>query len=169
MTFTIPSGIQTIYNEIADEFINSDLIGSDCTVVYPSIKEACVNCVQNTFGGSTPNVYRHGGPAPFNFGPCPVCGGSSFKETENTDTVRLRIYWSKKDWQSIKVPIQVPDGAVMTIGFLTDLPKIEQANEIILVAEQTMYKNWRYMLASEPFLHGFGKDRYFMAFWKRSG
>jgi len=169
VAFTIPSGIKEIYNEFADEMINNDLIGQDCTLIYPPKKEPCPNCVSNTFGGSSANVFRTGGPMPFNFGNCPMCGGSGFKETEITASIRLRIYWNRKEWKNIDIPVQVPDGAVLTIGFLTDLPKIEQANEIILIDKQSTYKNWRYVLAGEPFPHGFQKDKYFMAFWARAG
>ena len=169
MVFSIASGIIDIYKEVADEFINNDLIGATCTLIYPPKKETCVNCVANTFGGSSTNVFKHGGPMPFNFGNCPMCSGDGFRETEVTASVRLRVYWNSKDWKNISVPIQVPDGSVMTIGFLADLPKITRANEIILIDKQSGFKHYRYALAAEPFPHGFKKDKYFMAFWTRVG
>ena len=168
MTFSIPSGIIEVYKEVADEMINNDLIGATCTLVYPPKQEACINCTVNTFGGSSSNVFRHGGPSPFNWGKCPMCGGSGFKETEVTANIRLRVYWNQKSWKNINVPIQVADGDVMTIGFIADMPKVLQAQEIILIDKMSGFKKYKYMLAGEPFPHGFQKDKYFMAIWRRS-
>ena len=168
MTFSIPSGIIEVYKEVADEMINNDLIGATCTLVYPPKKEPCINCTVNTFGGSSSNVYRHGGPAPFNYGNCPMCGSSGFRETEVTGEIRLRVYWDKKAWKDIQVPIQVADGDVMTIGFLADMPKVLKAQEVILINKVSGFKQYRYILAGEPFPHGFVKDKYFMAIWRRA-
>ncbi len=169
MAFSLPSGIIDIYKEVADELINNDLIGASCTLVFPPKQEECVNCVVNTFGGSSSNVFRHGGPRRFNFGNCPMCGGAGFKETEVTGSIRLRVYWDRTSWKNISVPIQVADGDVMVIGFLIDMPRLEQAQEVILIDKQSGFKKYRYSLAGEPFPHGFQKDRYFMAILRRGG
>ena len=165
MTITIPSAFFNKYIEACDFFIDNDNIGKQCTLVYPSRKIACDNCVTNNIGGSSTNSYRHGGPAPFNFGRCPLCGGNGYHEEEITDTIRLRIYWEHRDW--IKVSsVSFPDADVQIIGYLSDLPKLRRANEIILLNPK--YGSWRTVLAGEPFPHGFGKNRYFMGFLKRS-
>lgn len=162
--FTIPSGFFDRYYEMCDLFINDNHIGKQCTLYFPPVKSECNNCVVNHFGGISTNVYRNGGPAPFQ-GSCPVCGGNGYREEEVSASIRLRIYHEKKDW--IKVSnILIPDAEVMVIGYATDLPNVRRANEIRLISEQAGVDQ-RYQLAAEPFLHGFGHNRYFMAFLRR--
>jgi hypothetical protein len=165
MTITIPDGFWDKYREACDFFIDDNHIGKSCTLVYPARRIICDNCIVNTIGGTSTNSYKHGGLAPFNFGNCPLCGGNGYHEEEITDSIRLRIYWRQKDW--IKVSnISIPDADVQVIGYLSDLPNLRKANEVILVNETT-HGEWRVILSGEPFLHGFGKDRYFVAFLKR--
>jgi hypothetical protein len=160
----IPSGVWSKYYEVTDYLINDNHIGKSCTVFYPPIKESCVNCNINHFGGVSTNVYKHGGPAPFH-GACPLCGNNGYRETESTDTLRLRIYHSRKNWLKVN-NIVIPQADVQVIGFSSDLPKLLRANEIELINEQNFIKQ-RYQLAAEPFLHGFGHSRYFVAFLQR--
>ncbi len=62
--------------------------------------------------------------------------------------------------------ISFPNADVQVIGYRSDLPNLRKANEILLLNDQTN-TDWRMALAGEPFLHGFGKNRYFVAFLKR--
>jgi len=160
----IPSGIFSIYYNAVDELINNNFIGKSCTIYYPPKKVSCVNCTVAHFGGTSRNVYRSGGPAPFT-GSCPMCGGNGFKEEETTDTLRLRIYWERKFWIK-QGNINLDDAEVMTLGFSSDLTKILRMNEILLVNEQNFIRD-RYSLAAPPFMHGFGHNRYFVAYLKR--
>lgn len=165
MAFTIPSGIFDTYYEACDEFINNNYIGKSCTVVYPPKKESC-ECTLNPIGFGSSNVFSHGGPMPKAFNDCPLCGGNGYRETETTDTLRLRIYWSRKDW--IKVGnIMIPDADAQIIGFSSDLYKIKNAAYILLINEQ-LHSELRFTLDGEPLLHGFGKNRYFIGFVKRA-
>ncbi len=166
MTFTIPSGVFDLYYDAVDFFINDNHIGKACTLIMPPKKTTCDNCVTNSFGGQSSNVYKHGGPAPFNFGNCPLCGGNGFKETEVKVPIRLRIYWSKKDWIRIVGNINVTDAEVMVIGFASDLTRFRQASEMLLVNEQT-HLDLRFATISSPFPWGFGKNRYFVSYLKR--
>lgn len=163
---TVSSALWDTYKEFADFFIDDNNIGKSCTLVYPPLREACSNCVINSVSGGSLNIYRHGGPAPFNFGACPMCGGNGYRETETTTTIRLRVYYNRRDWNRIVGNIQIPDATAMVIGYLTDLTKLRQATEIRLVNEQSQ-NEWVMALAGEPFLHGFGKNRYFIAYLKR--
>ena len=159
---TLPDSIWATYREFADFFI--DEFGSSCTLIYPPKRETCNNCTINPFGGGSTNVYRHGGPAPFQ-GRCPICGGNGFRESENTDTITLRLYWRAKDWIKVANNINVPDADVQVIGYLSDLYKLKMSTEIRLINND--HGRWNTVLAGEPFPHGFKKDRYFVAFLKR--
>jgi hypothetical protein len=164
MTITVPEGLWDKYYEAVDFFIDDDHIGRACTIVYPPLKEACVNCI-TPVGMSNTNVYRDGGPAPFSFGNCPLCGGSGYKETESTDTARLRIYWNRADWIRIAGSIVAPDAEVMVIGYMADLPKIKRATSLLL-AKDNNEASYRAVLAGQPNPWGFGRNRYFVAYLK---
>lgn len=172
MAINIPQSLWDKYYEAADLFINDNHIGRLCRVVYPPKHAECTNCVVSLSGSSTSNTYKHGGPAPFNIGSCPLCGGNGYTQQEYTDTLRLRIYWTKKDMARIAAfnkagGASIPDGVVLVIGFMSDIQKIRQATEILLVSENTV-EEYRFKLESEPYPHGFGKSRYFAAYLKRT-
>ena len=162
MALTIPDGFFDQYYEAVNFFIDSEYIGRECTIIYPPKRTACVNCIKPV-GTSTTSVYRHGGPAPFNFGGCPLCGGNGYKEVEFTDTIRLRIYWNRKDWIKVASNIVVADADVMVIGYMSDLPKFNRAIEVLLASSQNEAE-YRAVVTGKPSPWGFGRDTYFVAF-----
>ncbi len=163
----IPSGLKTLYNQYADALIDHDMTSSLCTLYYPSRRENCTNCVftGGFGGGGSSSVYRTGGPAPFNFGNCPMCSGKGFRESEQTEDIRLRTYVSRKDWRTIVPNIQNPDATMMTIGYLTDLPKILKCAHIEIMIHTSGYSKKLFVLDGKPFPHGFYHDRYCVAMW----
>ena len=170
VNISIPSGVFNIYYDAVNWMIDSDYIGRQCQVVYPEERSACSNCVSNSLPGSpSTNVYRNGGPMPFSFGNCPMCGGQGYKSSTTTDNVRLRIYHQHKDWMKVGNYAQMAlrAGVVQVIGYLADLIKIRKADYTILVSEQQQYQTYKYNLSGEPFFHGFGKDKYFVAYMER--
>lgn len=161
----IPNSIFDIYNLYVDDLLVNDFTSSICCVYYPAIRASCDNCIITYFGGITRNVYKSGGSAPFQ-GSCPLCGGNGTRQEITTDTIRLRIYWDKKDWIK-QGNVSIPNSDVMILGFSDDLPKILRMEEIQLVSEQNFITG-KYSLSGEPFTHGFGHNRYFVAYLKRS-
>lgn len=153
--FDLPQELFDMYNEACDVFLTNDNFSRVCTLYYPPLKVEC-DCGQNH--------YAHGGPAPFSFNGCVACGGSGFKEQEVTETIRLRIYFRRKDW--IKVSqVSIPDVDAQIIGYMSDLPKISNAAKIKLVSEENG-TNIFCQLAGQPVPHGFGKTRYFVSYVK---
>ena len=163
MAFSIPSGLFDIYNEVCDELIDNNFIGKECTIIYPPRRIACGNCL-SPVGGGTNSGLR--GPRPNSFAPCPTCGGSGYKEQEVTDTIRLRIYWRNRDWLKVANTVNVENADVQVIGYASDLTKIKRADVVRLINNQT-HARWDTEVVSEPFLHGFGKNRYFVAYLRR--
>lgn len=160
---TIPSALKEKYYEVCSEvFLGDNFFSRLCTLYYPPIREQCADCNTAWLGGTSKNVFQAGSPAPFNNVDCVYCGGNGYREKEVTDNIRLRIYWNKRDW--IKTSsIVVANAEAQIIGSISDLQKIINAKEIKLVSEQGSLDT-RFKLGGEPFYHGFGKDRYFVAF-----
>jgi hypothetical protein len=117
-------------------------------------------------GGGLGNHYSHGGPAPQSIG-CSSCGGTGYKESVETDNIRLRIYWNRKDWIRVADAVVVPNADAQVIGYMADYRKFQRADTIQLISDQTQ-GDWKFTKISEPVPHGFEKKRYFISYLKRA-
>lgn len=166
--FDIPSALLTEHEWLADSLIDS--IGTNCKLVYPPIDSQCPNCVWSVEDNRSANIYKIGGPISFqDFTICPYCGGEGRLTKSDTETVKLRVYFNPKDWQNIGMSIVSPQGHAQIIGYLTDLPKLEKAKEVILNSDIDQVKDLRCIVVGEPQPWGFKRNRYFIAFVKRVG
>lgn len=161
MSISVPTRLFDMYNETMDMFLSNDNFSRLCTIIYPSLKTPCTQCV--TGGNGT---YSHGGPALAGNDNCAFCGGVGYKDSEVTGSIRLRIYWNKKNWITGQ-PAQISDAVVQVIGYTVDLPKLLRADSILLVSEQKELEQ-SYRITGDPFYHGFGKNRYFVAYLGRA-
>lgn len=160
MSINIPANIFDKYNEVVDYMLENDNFSRICTLHYPTIKEVCVHCVG--LAGNSVNSNQYGGPAPFNFNSCVYCGGAGYREKEVTGTIRLRIFWRPRDW--IKSGnIAMPDATCQVIGKVSDFENFMSAQYISLISQEGILEK-DYKLSGKPFLHGFGKTRYFVAY-----
>jgi len=162
MTINIPVGVFEAYEEVCNYFLANNNFSRSCTLYYPPIRIPCADHPFTQDG----NIYQHGGPANIGAEPCVYCGGAGYKDKEVTDSIRLRIYWNKKQWIKVGGGVAA-DAEVQVIGLIADLPKLIQADSIELVSEQKQLAG-SYKLHGEPFYHGFGKNKYFVAHLKRA-
>lgn len=175
MAITIPSTFWDKYYDVCSNiFLTDNHFSRLCKIYYPPIREECANCTTQWMGGISKNVYQHGGPAPVINTGCSNCAGNGYREKEVTDTIRLRIYWDRKNWikpassfispeLSKSSSIVAGDGVAQIIGKIEDLSKLLNANDIVLVHEQKEME-CRVKLAADAFYHGFGKNKYFVSF-----
>jgi len=167
MAITIPSGVFDIYNEAVLLFTRT------ATLVYPEKREQCPNCYMNTMGTRNKSVssYRPGGPYPFDRGmPCPYCNGKGYKAVETSDDITLRIYWDRKSWYNVGIPIDIPNGMIQTISFISDLQKIEQCKYMIPNYDGIEnYDKAKYEKNGSSFPQGFKQNttKYVVTFWNR--
>jgi hypothetical protein len=142
MALSIPSGAFTSYNEAVTLFTRP------ATLVYPEKKEQCPNCYLDTMGTRTRSV-------------------TIYRDEE----VSLRIYYDRKSWVQIGVPINIPDGAIQTICDMTDLPKIEKCKHMIPQYDgiQNYDNNARYERDGPSYPQGFKQNptKYAVTFWNR--
>lgn len=163
----IPQSVFDIYNDTVDDMINQNF-GINCKIIYPPTRVQCNNCVFDSIGRKSANRYAHGGPAPFNFGVCPTCGGAGYREQESEDTIKMRVYYTPKEFIKIANLVNIPDGAVMVIGFLTDSLKIKNSYRIIINSDLEGLASGVYEKLEEPVPWGFKKNRYFRCVLKRA-
>lgn len=162
----IPQKIFDMYYETVDDFIDLNF-GVNCTLFYGPKKNICPNCIFNPVTGKSSNQYKAGGPISFQDSICPYCDGDGYTNTEAIEDIKLRVYFSKKDWVKIEIPVLIKDGAVQIIGHITDMPKIRKARQVRVCAELEGYENFDFTLAGAPSPWGFRRNKYFVAFMNR--
>lgn len=163
--FNIPSDLVKEYQYIMDSFIDDINIGHECKLIYPPKSSECNNCIFDIDTGRSSNIYKDGGPVPFaNHTLCPVCGGEGRSVLSVEATIRLRVYYQPKDFLNIGIPsIKTKDGVIQAIGYLTDLPKLEMATEVIVDSDLESLKRIKCVREGTALPWGFGK-RYFIQF-----
>lgn len=170
--FDIPESLIDEHEWMTDALIDGPT-GQVCQLIYPqtTITE-CPNCIFDQSTGMSSNIYKDGGPYPFtNHTVCPMCNGIGRSSAEVTEDIRLRVYWQKSDWQKIlgKEVFQDPRNYVMVIGYMTDLPKLEQANRVLVDSQVGAYRHWICERDGESSPWGFRHNRYFIQFLRRTG
>tara|TARA_R110002020_G_scaffold250273_3_gene464355 strand:- start:2558 stop:2878 length:321 start_codon:yes stop_codon:yes gene_type:complete len=103
--------------------------------------------------------------------PCPYCNGKGYKAIEATEDITLRIYWDRKAWVNIGIPIDVPDGMIQTIAYMTDLPKIERCKYMIPNYDGIeKYDKSKYERGGASYPQGFKQNdtKYIVTFWNRA-
>lgn len=166
--FEIPTALINEYNWITDALIDGPT-GKLCQLVFTPVDSECPNCYFSPETGHSTNMYRAGGPIPFtNFTTCPYCGGEGRRYEGQTENINLRVYTQPKDWLNIGVDIQNPNGVAQVIGYMNDLPKIEQATHIILDIDLEGIKRWTCQQLGDAMPWGLN-NRYFVMFVKRGG
>lgn len=151
----VPSGLLNKYNEFAQHFL--DDFGTVCTLVYPELITTTTNVPDIKFK-KTLNIN------PFDdFSR----GSQDFKSTPQTESITLRLYWSKKDYQKVGNVI-LPDGGVAGYGLIGDLHKVVRAKELIIYPNiLTPHIEWRFVKFAEPVIYGLTRKE-FISYWARS-
>lgn len=162
----IPQELFDLYYKTCDDFIDLNF-GVSCILFYGPNRDICPNCNYNPITKRSSNTYKSGGPIPFQDSICPYCDGVGFTEDEATETIKLRVYFTPKHWVKINMPLNINDSSIQIIGHIVDMPKIRNAKKIRVCAEQSGYMNFDYILAGEPVLHGFKRNKYFIAMLNR--
>lgn len=142
--------------------------GKTCKLVYKPILVDCTNCNRTAINTYTNTVWSHGGPLRVDQQGCVYCGGTGKKAQEQTDNIVLSIAWLPKDFIQVPAGIVLPAGTIQSRGYLTDLPKVQQAIEMQAQVPIENYTIGRYKLNTEAFdAFGIVQERYFIAFWNR--
>lgn len=169
MAVNIPTGVWNFFNDSLLLFTRT------ATLVYPEKKEDCPNCIMSNMGtrNRSVSVYQPGGPYPFDRGmPCPYCGGKGYKAVEATEDISVRIYWDQKSWIKTGAAINIPNGGIQTIGFITDLEKIEKCKYMIpsYNTHEDYKPNARYEKVGASIPWGFKQNttKYLATFWTQA-
>ena len=159
MAITVPSAVFTKYQEFADGMISQ--LGIVCQLVYTEKIEEITDSVPQVKQRRSLNIQDRNDPAAF------ARGSKKYKTTETLEDITLRVYWNKKEWAKLGA-IDIPDGSIVTIGYLTDLPKINKSKALIVNKNAKGHEEYRFIKSAEPFPYGLQQSRYMTCVWSRS-
>lgn len=161
MTFNIPQAVFDKYNEGIDYTIEA--FGVICQLVSTQkvevIEPAPIN--NNIPERNSINAHRVGGGTYER-------QNKVIKEVEVLTPIKLKVYYNPSNWINVGGDIKVPDGTIQTIGYLSDLDNVLQANFLIAHDAINQIKELRYERLQEPSTFGFKQDRYFACLWSRA-
>lgn len=161
----IPSYITNLYNTTITDMIDSNF-GVNCKLFFGTNKTECPNCIYNNMLGVSSNEYKVGGPVPFSNSICPYCNGLGFLDEQATEIIKLRVYFDRKSFVKMEIPINVSDGIIQTIGHIADLNKVKNCNYIMVHSDIENINKYEFVLTSDPVPFGLTKKE-FICYWDR--
>jgi len=101
----------------------------------------------------------------------PAKGGDHIKPVITSEDIDLIVVWNVKRKDGVPAIANEKDeyGYAEIMGFITLLPKIQQAQEFILNIENESFLRWRYVKEDEPQPLGLFNKRYFLGRLRRAG
>lgn len=159
MPVNVPESVFEKYYDVIDSTF--DIFGVVCQLVsIDKVEEIVYNPNNNIPDKNSINAHR-------------VRGGDydrgikTIREIETLSEVKLKVYWDQRNWIGVAGNIQIPDGSIQTIGFMTDLPKVLKAKALIVHKEIKDYKELRFERMGEHIPMGLRQNRYFACNWRR--
>lgn len=142
-----------------------DQLGKDCLLVYPPLMVPCDECGVN-------NTWVTGGPmTPADGTTCPLCDGSGLHARSHTETVRMLLAYSPRDFfKPFPAGVQVPDGLIQAKAYIGDATKLMQAREMVVQPALQHVVRWRYVLDGEVLdASNIVQGAFVISNWKRAG
>lgn len=160
MPINVPESVFEKYYDVIDSTFT--IFGVTCQLVSIEKREEIVyNPNNNIPEVNSINNHRR------NTGGTHDRGIKTIKETEVLTDIKLKVYWDSKQWIGVTDSIKIPDNSIQTIGFMSDLPKVLNAKQLIVHKGIKDYKEMRFERVGEHIPMGLRQDRYFACFWKR--
>jgi hypothetical protein len=163
--------LKAIYNDAIDAILNDTGLTVKCRLLYSGQEnqQYCNNCIYDQISKLSSNIYNSTGPNPFPENSiCPVCMGMGIVDSDSSEILSLACIFDGKyflNWSSKTA--NIPDGMIQTICRSIYLPKIRNANELIVDVDLEKYGGYNYQRDSDPNPVGFGDNRYIITMWRR--
>ena len=152
----IPDNVFSLYKDFADSMITE--FGVNCELHYIKKIQTTVSTIPTVKKSKSMRAYEKTNDF--------IQDSVNYESVETTESVKLRTYWTRKDFKTI-ADIAIPDGGLMTIGYLSDLPKIRSCEFMTPNTENDAYLGYRFVRVGNPIPWGILKDRYFVCGWEQ--
>lgn len=158
MPISVPSSVFDKYFDVIDSTF--DIFGVTCQlvsieqveeIVYPDNNYPVINSINDTIIEGDYNI-----------------GTTTIKEVENLTDIKLKVYWDAKEFIAVgNSELNVPDGSIQTIGFMSDLQAVLAAKQLIVHKGIKDIKEMRFARYGEHIPMGLKQERYFACIWTR--
>ena len=108
MPITIPNSVFEKYYDVVDSTFN--IFGVTCQLVYIEKIEVIDNTYDNIPDNRSINPHRRPGGDYRR-------GNKTFKEVEQIEDIKVKVYWDSKNWVNPGGNLVVPDRGIQTIFF----------------------------------------------------
>lgn len=167
----ISTEFKALYDNAIDSLLEQGALTVKCKLKYSgNLKNFCNNCRFDPITKLSANIYNGTGPRPFIENTiCPVCMGMGVSDSNAEEYLDLAVIFDSRYFLNYpnKV-VNVVDGTIQTICHITLMPKIRNANEIIIDTNIEKYGGYSYRRAGDPNPCGLGSNRYIFTMWSRS-
>jgi hypothetical protein len=163
--------LKNMFNNAIDALLEQNALTVSCRLRYSGQQNPtfCSNCIFDSISQLSSNIYNGIGPNPFPEGSiCPVCMGMGMSMSDSSEVLSLACLFDSKyflNWSS--KTLNIPAGSIQTICHSVFLPKIRNANELVVDTNLEKYGNYIYQRAGDPEPVGFGDNRYIATMWSR--
>lgn len=164
---------KNLFSDAIDSILEANALTLECKILYPNTNPVlCNNCIFDPIFNKSLNRYNNTGPSPFaDLSLCPVCNGVGFNTHNKEENIYLAVIFDSKhwfNWGPKSNSVKIPDGMVQTICRSELLPKIRNADRILIDTSKNSYGSYYYVRYSDPEFAGFGNTRYVFTMWQRS-
>ena len=161
MAIKIPQSVFDKYYEVVDSTF--DIFGVMCQLAYiDTLQEIPATSGYMNIVPTDPSIsmHRHNNALVQR-------EGRAFQDVERLEDVKMKVYWDAKHFTNVGGDMVLPDGAIQTIFFATDLARVMQCKNLIAHKGIEDLIEYRFQRVGDPFPMGIGLTRYFGCFWKR--
>lgn len=152
---SIPNKVFELYNEFTDEMLAS--FGVSCDIFY-------IKKIQVT-NSSVPTIKTSKSMRPYGKTKDFV-QTDNYESVETSEPLRMRVYSTRKDFKKI-ADINVPDGGIMTICAIENIPKLRACDHITVNSENQALLGYKYRKVDNPIPWGIKKDRWCVCGWEK--
>lgn len=160
------------FNSAIDALLKNTALTVPCKLLYSGGQNTtyCNNCIFDPISKLSSNMYNGTGPSPFTEQMiCPVCMGMGLIQQDSFEILYLAVIFDSKYFMNIRSGsvVNIPDGTIQTLCSIEYLPKIRNANEVIVDTNIESYGNYSYQRAGDPTPVGLGDNKYILTMWTR--
>lgn len=161
MPINVPQSVFDKYYDVIDSTFT--IFGVTCKLVYIETVEEISTSYDNFPTHNSISAHRRGPGVP-----AFVRENTVLREVEKTEEIKLKVYWDSRAWVKVGNDIVIPDNSIQTIAYMTDLPKILRAKELIVHKDIESYGDIRFKKTGEHYPMGLKQTRYVACFWERT-
>lgn len=169
IVISLPADVKKFIEDSQTDMLDPSIFGKQCLLRLPPIVSNCPNCLPDSAGSKSSNIYLTGGPQPFVNGQiCPVCLGNYSIESDNNTTIYGSLEFKFDNFLPIlKLNVRHPQNSIQIRTYsshITDIKNCLLLETLIDVPNG----NYQYKLLGEPIIPSKFTTKFCYSVWERA-